>query len=320
MTRPLVLVTLLVLAGLSIGASAFQQAPPAGRGAQGGRGGINFGTPSADNLQVEKLTNTLYVLRGGGGNTAAFVASTGVVLVDTKVSGWGQPILDKLKTLTDKPVTTIVNTHTHFDHVNGNVEFPATVDIVTHENTKRLMEEWNPIYGLQIDNPSPFKNSGGRGLPKRTFKDSLTLGRGSDQVVLHHYGPAHTGGDTYVVFSTARVMHAGDSFANKGIPIIDRSNGGSAGAYANTIARAAQTPGVDRVITGHGPTMTIGDLKEFSEFMREFVTSVQQARKAGRSVEDIAGAWKVPEKYKGYNQPNADTLRNAAQVAWDETR
>ena len=318
MTRRRVLFTVLILGALSIAASAFQQAPARG-GAPAGRG-LNFGTPSADALQVEKLSDTLFVLRGGGGNTAAFVSSTGVVLVDTKVSGWGQPILDKLKTLTDKPVTTIINTHTHFDHVNGNVEFPATVEVIAHENTKRLMEEWNPIYGLAIDNPSPFKNSGGRGLPKRTFKDSLTIGRGADQVVLHYYGPAHTGGDTYVVFSNARVMHAGDSFANKAIPIIDRNNGGRAMAYPDTIAKAAQTANVDRVITGHGPTMTIADMREFSQFMRDFVTSVQQSKKTGGSVDQLVKTWKVPERYKGYNQPNPDSLRSAAQVAWDETK
>lgn len=64
-------------------------------------------------LEVEKLRDNLFVLRGGGGNTAVFVGSTGVVVVDTKLPGWGQPILDKIKTLTDKPVSMIINTHTH---------------------------------------------------------------------------------------------------------------------------------------------------------------------------------------------------------------
>ena len=61
--------------------------------------------------------------------------ANGVTVVDTKNPGWGQPILDKIKELTPKPVTMIINTHTHGDHVSGNVEFPATVDIVVQENT-----------------------------------------------------------------------------------------------------------------------------------------------------------------------------------------
>ena len=91
-----------------------------------------FRQPAAQEMvvTVEKVKDNLYVLRGGGGNTAAFITANGVVLVDTKMTGWGKPLLEKVKTLTDKPVTTIINTHTHFDHVSGNVEFPATVDIV----------------------------------------------------------------------------------------------------------------------------------------------------------------------------------------------
>ena len=91
-----------------------------------------FQQPAAQEMvvTVEKVKDNLYVLRGGGGNTAAFITANGVVLVDTKMTGWGKPLLEKVKTLTDKPVTTIINTHTHFDHVSGNVEFPATVDIV----------------------------------------------------------------------------------------------------------------------------------------------------------------------------------------------
>ena len=98
----------------------------------------------------EKLKDNLWVLRSapggpnGGGNTAVFVTSDGVVVVDTKLPGWGQPILTKIKQLTQKPITTIINTHTHGDHVSGNVEFPATVDVVVHDNTKVNMGKMIP--------------------------------------------------------------------------------------------------------------------------------------------------------------------------------
>src|SRR5437899_838044 len=96
-------------------------------------------------IEVEKVKDTLYVLRGGGGNTAVFLTANGVTVVDAKNPGWGKPILDKIKTITDKPVTTLINTHTHGDHVSGNVEFPATVDIIVQENTKTNMEKM-PIF------------------------------------------------------------------------------------------------------------------------------------------------------------------------------
>ena len=103
--------------------------------------GLPSPSPQAKVVEVEKVKDNLFLLKGGGGNTAVFVGTSGVVVVDTKLPGWGQPILDKIKELTDKPVTTIINTHTHGDHVSGNVEFPATVDVVTHENTKANMDE-----------------------------------------------------------------------------------------------------------------------------------------------------------------------------------
>jgi glyoxylase-like metal-dependent hydrolase (beta-lactamase superfamily II) len=320
MKRRIVLAALVIAGGLSMAVSAAQQGP-AGRGGPGGGRGPLGGVPSADNLQVEKLADNLYVLRGGGGNTAAFVTANGVLLVDTKVSGWGQPMIEKLKTLTDKPVTTIVNTHTHFDHVNGNAEFPPTVEVVTHENTKRYMEQWNPVYGLQMDNPSPFKANGGVGLPKRTFSDRLSLFSGPDQVDLHFYGPAHTGGDTWVVFRQARVMHAGDAFPNKAAPIMDKNNGGSAARYAETIARAAKTPNVDRVITGHSTTMTIAELREYGEFNGEFVRDALAARKAGKTVDQFVAEWTVPARFTGYATPPANNRtqwRSNAQVVWEE--
>ncbi|HEX5110519.1 MAG TPA: MBL fold metallo-hydrolase [Vicinamibacterales bacterium] len=321
MKRRIVLTSLVIVGLFSIAAGAMQQQPAGRGGAPGGGRGINFGTPSVDNLQVEKLTDTLYVLRGGGGNTAAFITANGVLLVDTKVSGWGQPIIQKLKTLTDKPVTTIVNTHTHFDHVNGNAEFPPTVEVVTSEQTKMYMEQWNPVFGLQGDNPSPFKANGGVGLPKRTFKETLSIGQGADQVDLHFYGPAHTGGDTWVVFRSARVMHAGDAFAGKNAPIMDRNNGGSALRYSDTIARAAKTPNVDRVITGHSTIMTIADLREFGEFNGEFVRDALAAKKAGKTIDQFVAEWNVPAKFAGYTNPPANNRgqwRSNAQVAWEE--
>ena len=129
------------------------------------------------------------MITGGGGNTAAFITDTGVVLVDTKLADWGQAILDKVKTVTNKPITTIINTHTHGDHNGSNEFFGTTVEIVAHENTKTNMEKMDAFKG----DKSVF-------LPKKTYKDKLTLGKGKDQIDLYYFGPAHTNGDALVVF------------------------------------------------------------------------------------------------------------------------
>src|SRR5688572_6239951 len=229
MRRFVVLGILFTAGALSMSAAALQQAPAAGGQA-------------ARVVEVEKLKDNLYMMRGGGGNSAVFITAAGVVVVDTKNPGWGQPLLDKIKSVTDKPVTTIINTHTHGDHVSGNVEFPATVEVVTHENTAKNMEAMRTPTGITPAPGTPaniFKENGGRGMPKRTFKDTLTVGSGNDRIDLYYFGRGHTNGDAFIVFPTLRVMHAGDIFSGKNVPLLDAVNGGSGIEIGRTLAKAA---------------------------------------------------------------------------------
>lgn len=273
-------------------------------------------------VEVDKLKDNLYILKGGGGNTALFITATGAVVVDSKLPGWGQPLLDTIKTLTPKPVTMVINTHTHFDHTSGQVEFPASVEVVAHENTKTYMEQANPVYGLQTGpQANIFKEHGGRGMAARTFKDKLTLGQGADRIDLHYFGRAHTGGDAYVVFPAHGVMHAGDTFPSRDLPIMDMNNGGSGVAFSATLAKAAAVPGVTTVINGHNPTTTTpADLKTYSEFIADFVAAAQAAKKAGQTVDQFAAAWKTPAKYTGYATPQAARVKADVQVVWSETK
>lgn len=298
MRRGIVIGLLLALGAVSIGVAAGQQ-------------------EEEMVVEVEQLEDNLYVLRGGGGHSGVFVTSDGVVLVDTKVPGWGQPLIDKIAELTPNPVTTIINTHTHFDHVSGNVEFPMAVEVVVHENTARLMREWNDISGLGFAGDDVFAESGGKGLATRTYTDRMTLGSGADQVDLYYFGRGHTGGDSWVVFPALRTVHAGDMFAGKGVPLLDANNGGSGLEFANTLRNAHRTlTDVDRIITGHSTQMTRDDLAEFSYFVDDFVSAVRAAKQAGRSPDQFT--WQVPSRYSGYDQPNADRLRGNAEVIYAE--
>jgi len=274
MRRVIVLGVLLAIGGVSLAVKGFQ----APKGPQG--------PPVAE---IQKVKDNLYMLTGGGGNTAVFVTDSGVVVVDTKLAGWGQAILDKIKTVTNKPVTMIINTHTHGDHTGSN-EFFGAVDIVAQDNTKTNMERMDA-----------FKGDKSKFLPNKTFKDKLTLGRGKEEMDLYYFGPGHTNGDAWVVFRSLRVMHAGDMFAWKSTPIIDTSNGGSAVEYGKTLAKAASTlRDVDTIITGHTTLMTPADLKEYAQFNNDFIEWVQGEIKAGKSVDQAAAEYKIPEKYQGY--------------------
>ena len=293
--RRTIVLGIIVLGGVITSAmlAAQQGAAPAGQGREAGPG-RGAGRGGAPVQAIEKVKDNLYLIQGQGGNTAVYVAQNGVVIVDTKNPNNGQAILDQIKTVTDKPITHIINTHTHGDHTGSNQFFPASVEIVVQENTKGYMEKM-PVYQEEAN-----KN----GLPDRTFKDKMSVLKGKDQIDLYYFGAAHTGGDAFVVFRNARVMHTGDAFANKGFPLIDRNNGGSGVAYPDTIQKLAKgIKNVDTIINGHSPmTMKWQDLVEWGEFNRYFLTYTQQSLKAGKSAEEAMKEFKAPDgKFQGYN-------------------
>jgi glyoxylase-like metal-dependent hydrolase (beta-lactamase superfamily II) len=307
MKRGFVLVALIAVGALSI-SLAGSQAPAGGQGRGEGRG---RGPQGPNVAEIEKIRDNLYMITGGGGNTAAFITDAGVVLVDTKLANWGQAILDKVKTVTTKPVTTIINTHTHGDHNGSNEFFGTTVEFIAQENTKTNMEKMDAFKG----DKSAF-------LPKKTYKDKLTIGKGKEEIDLYYFGQAHTNGDAWVVFKELRVLHSGDAFAGKNTPIIDGNNGGSAINYGKTIAKAASTiKNVDTIITGHSPTMKPADLQEYANFNNEFATWVAAQKKAGKSVDEAAAAYKIPDKYQGYQISTfLGGIKNNIQVAYGEIK
>ena len=287
MQRTFALTAIIAVGAVSIAASALRSSQQ----------GASQAALSA--TRIEKVKDNLYVITGSsvsntdsfsGGNTAVFITERGVVLVDTKLPGWGQVILDRIKTVTNKPITTIINTHTHGDHTGSNDFFGGTIETIVHENTKTNMSKMDG-----------FKGDKANFLPKRTYTEKLSIGSGKDQVDLHYFGAGHTNGDTFVIFPSVRTMHTGDMFAWKAPPYIDAGNGGSVVAHAQTLAKAVSSvQNVDTLITGHTPVLTWNELREYAEFNGDFVSWARNQMKAGKSVDEAAAEYTVPEKYKGY--------------------
>jgi cyclase len=303
MRRELTLSVVIGVGLLSIGVAAYQtpaaQAPAAPRV-----------------IELQKLKDNLYVLGSSipgdrntfsGGNVAVFITDTGVTLVDSKLAGWGQAMLDKIKTVTTKPVTMIVNTHTHGDHTGNDDFFGPNVEIVAHENTKTNMATMDA-----------FKGTKSIYLPRKVYTDKMTIGTGKNRIDLFYFGPGHTNGDTFVVFPDLRVLHTGDMVAWKDAPLCDRNNGGSCVSFPKTLANlVAGIKNVDTVIPGHMGMITMKDIEEYQRYMTDLVTGAQAAMKAGKTVDDAVAGLNLAAKYPTYK---AERVKAAVQAVYDELK
>ena len=303
MRRGIVLGLLIAAGALTMTAAAVQAPPQAGLSAA-----------AVTATRIEKVKDNLYSITGSsvanrdafsGGNTAVFVAETGVVIVDTKLAGWGQVILDRVRTVTNKPITTIINTHTHGDHTGSNEFFGTSVETIVQENTSANMQRMDA-----------FKGDKAKFLPKRTYKDKLSIGTGKDQIDLYYFGPGHTNGDTFVVFTALRTMHMGDMFPWKDAPLLDLSNGGSGVELPRTLDKLLRgVRNVDTVIGGHLPVQQWRDVEEYQRFNADLLAATQAAIKAGKSVDEAAASINLTSKYPGYESMR---VKAAIQAIYDE--
>ena len=298
MTRSRILGGIAAAGALSVGVSGFQTLD---------RGAV-------DAAAIEQVRDNLYVITGSstadrsrfsGGNVGVFVMEEGVAVVDTKLPGWGPVILERIRSVTDKPVVTIVNTHTHGDHVGSNGFFPDTVRIAAHENTEANMRRMDA-----------FQGAGARHLPDAAYSERMSLGAGADRIDLYHFGAGHTDGDTFVVYPALGVLQAGDMFPWRDAPFLDTSNGGSGLALPETLAAAiAGVEGVDVVIPGHVPVTTWESFQEFQRYTADLVDAVRTAKGQGLSADEVAAGIDLSSGYPAYDSTRVDA---AVRVIYDE--
>ena len=133
--------------------------------------------------------------------------------------------------MTNKPITRIINTHTHGDHTGSNEFFGASIETIVQENTKANMAKMDE-----------FKGDKAQFLPKKTYKDKLTVGSGKDEIDLYYFGRGHTNGDTFVVFPALRTMHVGECSRGRRCPMSMPANGGSVIEQPKTLGEGASRP------------------------------------------------------------------------------
>jgi cyclase len=221
-------------------------------------------------VKVTKVADGLYLLDAGeSGNVAALVGDDGVVIVDDMDAPLTGKLQDALKSVTDKPVHFVINTHYHDDHSGGNASLQKQATVIAHDNVRVRLEKGGAAGNggtIRMEHNAEPKAA----LPLLTYDRELTLHIDGDDVRVIHFAAAHTDGDSVVFFSKANVVHLGDEFVTYGFPFIDVLSGGSIdGMIAAMEAVTTQMPSNVKVIPGHGPLCTMEDVQTYLKMMRD---------------------------------------------------
>ena len=236
-------------------------------------------------IKTTRITNSVYMFEGAGGNIGVLVGNDGIILIDDQFGPLSDKIKAALKAISDKPVKFVINTHYHFDHSGGNVNFGNDgAIIVSHENTRKRLSADQFMAAFNTEQ----KATAYEGLPKITFTESVTLNLNGETVQVFHVKNAHTDGDVIIYFKNANVVHAGDVFVRYGLPFIDQGNGGTIDGMIAGSERILTTSNESTVIIpGHGQLATKKNVLEYKNMLQTVRARVADGIKKGKSLDAI---------------------------------
>ncbi len=238
-------------------------------------------------INATPLADNLYMLTGSGGNMAALGTDNEVILIDAQYAELADKINAKLTELSSgKALGTLINTHMHGDHVNGNSALMP----------KRIIAHANVLKRLSADAAFPRA-----GLPTETFTKQLSLNMNGQQLRLEYLPPSHTDGDIIVWFEGKNVVHMGDMLFEGRFPFIDLNNGGSVRGYIANVAYVInQIDDKTKVVPGHGELTDKAGLQRFHQMMLATLAQVEQQQAKGLSNEQIVAAG-LGEQWKNWH-------------------
>ena len=256
-------------------------------------------------IRTEKVTDSLYVLFGAGGNIAVSIGSDGVLVVDNQFPEMYGKIKQAIQALGGDRIDYAVNTHWHFDHAQGNLAMgPDGVNIVAHQNAREDMKSGgviNMVIAKHGQKPYPSN-----ALPVITYADGMHMYFNDEQIDLMHFSPAHTTGDTAIIFRGSNAVHLGDVFNNSGYPFIDADSGGDIdGMIEFCQSTLDQIPANATVIPGHGEITDTDALKAYISMLRTVRGRVAKMMSQGKSLEEIEAANLTAEYTDAYGDESA---------------
>ncbi len=249
-------------------------------------------------VTVIPVAGPVYMLESGGnGNVGVVADPDGVLMIDAMEEEMAGKLRAALKTLPGGDrVRVLINTHWHWDHVNGNKAFGPAAVIVAHENTRALNAADQPMFGGAI------KALPAGALPVLTYSDRMTAHAGGLTLRLVHYPHAHTDGDTVIFIDALKIVHAGDMFFNGRFPFMDVPHGGDIDSWVRQLdVILAAVPDDVRIIPGHGPLAGKSELKAFRDMLHDSAELVRERMKEGKSLKEIQAAG-MPERFAPWSK------------------
>ncbi|MEH6515184.1 MAG: MBL fold metallo-hydrolase [Halioglobus sp.] len=241
-------------------------------------------------ITTEKVSDGLYVLFGLGGNIAVTIGDDGVLIVDDQFPQLMPKIKAAINELGGADVDFAINTHWHFDHAEGNLTLgPAGTTLVSHANSREMMQG-DHVINLVVA-AYEQKAYPAEALPVITFNKDMQLYFNDQLIELLHFGPAHTTGDTAIVFRGDNAVHMGDVFNNAGFPFIDAGNGGSIEGVIEFCSQILSVINEDTiVIPGHGAIADYGTLRAYVDMLSVVRDRIVKLVADGASLEDVYAA------------------------------
>ncbi len=214
-------------------------------------------------IKTTEVAGGIYMLEGAGGNIGLSIGDDGAFVIDDQFAPLSEKIMAAIKSLTDKPVEFVLNTHHHGDHTGGNEALGKSgAHIVAHDNVRKRL--------LAADNTAVAA------LPVITFSKTTTFYWNGHEAYIFHPENAHTDGDAIIFFRDINVMHMGDVFFSGRYPYIDTGSGGSIDGFISALEASAAMIDMDtKIIPGHGSLSTKVELNAALTMLKDVRARVQ---------------------------------------------
>ena len=236
-------------------------------------------------ITTEQLSDHIYLLYGAGGNLAFLTGEQSTFVVDGQYEPMAKRIQETIRSISDRPIEYMLNTHWHGDHTGGNAMYAdAGTTLMAHQNVRKRMREGRSkmAAGREIP-PAPAK-----ALPVVTFSDEMELYFEGEPILIFHVHQAHTDGDALVYFPQSNVMHMGDTYFQGRFPFVDVNSGGHIDGYFEAIYRTLFLINDDtKIVPGHGKLSNRRELMQWRDDLMNIRNAVQTGIDVGKSLEEI---------------------------------